>query len=252
MIRAYHRPETLDEALRLLARHEPRTLPLGGGTVLSRPGTDFVEVVDLQALALNTVRQKGKDLEIGAAATLQSLLGSADLTATLKETVLREAPLNIRNMATVAGTIVACDGRSPFVNALLALDAKLSVDEEGQKSKVIGLGELLPLRREILRGKLITLVNIPLQVKFAYELVARTPADKPIVSAALAQWPSGRTRLVIGGFGASPSLAMDGTEADDLGAAARNACHEAADDWASADYRMDAAATLTNRCLNGF
>jgi CO/xanthine dehydrogenase FAD-binding subunit len=79
--------------------------------------------------------------------------------------------------------------------------------------------------------------------------VARTPADKPIVCAALAQWPSGRTRLAIGGFGKSPFLAMDGTEAEGIETAARNACHEATDAYGSAEYRMAAAATLAKRCL---
>ena len=92
-------------------------------------------------------------------------------------------------------------------------------------------------------------ITISLNTKFAFEFVSRTPADKPIICAALTQWTSGRTRLVLGGYGKSPMLAMDGTEAEGLDAAARNAYHEANDEWASAEYRMDVAATLANRCL---
>jgi hypothetical protein len=44
-------------------------------------------------------------------------------------------------------------------------------------------------------------------------------------------------------------LAMDGTEADGLEIAANNAYQEAADEWASAEYRMDVAATLAGRCF---
>jgi CO/xanthine dehydrogenase FAD-binding subunit len=47
-------------------------------------------------------------------------------------------------------------------------------------------------------------------------------------------------------------LAMDGTEAEGLEAAARNAYHEANDEYASAEYRMDVAATLAKRCLESF
>jgi CO/xanthine dehydrogenase FAD-binding subunit len=111
---------------------------------------------------------------------------------------------------------------------------------------VISVGEFLPLRP---RG-LITQIVIPLNVKFAFEYVARTPADKPIVCTALTQWNSGRTRLAIGGWGKSPALAMDGTEAEGLESAAKNACHEAADDVASAEYRINIAATLAKRCLD--
>jgi CO/xanthine dehydrogenase FAD-binding subunit len=44
-------------------------------------------------------------------------------------------------------------------------------------------------------------------------------------------------------------LAMDGTEAEGVEAAASNAFHEATDEYASAEYRMDVAATLAKRCL---
>jgi CO/xanthine dehydrogenase FAD-binding subunit len=42
---------------------------------------------------------------------------------------------------------------------------------------------------------------------------------------------------------------MDGTEAEGIGSAARNAFHEATDEYGSAEYRMDTAATLAKRCL---
>jgi len=249
MIKAYHRPQTLDEALTLLA--QPNTFPLGGGTLLSRPQADSVQVVDLQALGLNQIKKNGNNpstssgqrLEIGATATLQQLLESELCPESLKPALKLEAPINIRNAATAAGTIVACDGRSTFVTAFLALDAKLTI--VNPKSEIVNLGDFLPLRP---RG-LITSITIPLQTKFAFEYVARTPADKPIVCVALAQWPSGRTRLAVGGYGKAPMLAMDGTEAEGVEAAARNAFHEAKDEWATAEYRMDVAATLAKRCL---
>jgi hypothetical protein len=42
---------------------------------------------------------------------------------------------------------------------------------------------------------------------------------------------------------------MDGTQSEGIEAAARNTFHEASDEWASAEYRMDVAATLAKRCL---
>jgi CO/xanthine dehydrogenase FAD-binding subunit len=126
------------------------------------------------------------------------------------------------------------------------LDAKLTI--VSKQSSVIGVGEFLALRP---RG-LITSITIPLNTKFAFEFVSRTPADKPILCAALTQWSSGRTRLALGGYGKSPMLAMDGGESEGLESAARNAYHEATDEWASAEYRMDVAAVLAKRCLEYF
>ena len=158
-----------------------------------------------------------------------------------------EAPLNLRNMASLAGTLVACDGRSTFATALLALDAKLSLLRP--QAETIALGDFLPARARGLDGQLITGIQIFLGAKLAFDYVARTPADNPIVAVALAQWPSGRTRLAVGGFGPAPKLAMDGTEAEGLEAAARNALEDATDPWGSAEYRMDVGATLSRRCL---
>jgi putative selenate reductase FAD-binding subunit len=247
MITVYHRPQTLDEALTLLAR--PNARPLGGGTLLSQPGPEPIQAVDLQALGLNTINKKGGELVVGATTTLQTLLESKECPDGLKTAIKFEAPLNLRNSATVAGTLVSGDGRSTFTTALLALDARvdhrpLTVDG-GRPSVVHGLSEHILSRPRAL----ITSVIIPLNAKFAFESVSRTPADKPIVCAAVAQWGSGRTRLALGGYGNSPLLAMDGTEAEGFETAARNAYHEANDDWASAEYRMDVAATLAKRCI---
>ena len=272
MITAYHRPKTLDEALTLLT--QPNMLPLGGGTLLSHASsplraTDSVEVVDLQSLGLDSIKQSGNNpstgsgqrLDIGATVTLQRLLESEYCPDALRWALKLEAPLNLRNPASVAGTLVSCDGRSTFAAVMLALDAKINIVNRESRaghrnssdsqiptpdSRIANIGEFLPLRPH----GLITSITIPLNVKLAFDYVSRTPADKPIVCAALVQWNSGRTRLALGGHGKRPILAMDGTESEGIETAARNAFHEAMDEWASAEYRMDIASTLAKRCLD--
>ncbi len=256
MITAYHRPESLEQALQLLNRPSPRTLPLGGGTLLSHPSPESFEVVDLQSLGLNYIRTRGKDLELGATVSLQQFLESEYCPESIEPALKLEAPLNLRNAATIAGTLITCDGRSTLTTALLAFDARLNLihlpssavcnpsSEFNRQSSVVSLGDFLPLRP----FGLISQITIPTRIKFTFQSVSRTPADKPIVCAALAQWPSGRTRLALGGCGKSPLLAMDGTASDDLEAAARNCFHDASDEWASAEYRLDIASILAKRC----
>jgi CO/xanthine dehydrogenase FAD-binding subunit len=246
MITTYHRPQTLEEALTLITRPEPKTLPLGGGTLLSRRQSDIFELVDLQLLGLNQIKKNGNNLKIGATSTLQQFLESQLCPDSLQIPIKLEAPLNIRNAATVAGTLVAADGRSTIATALLALDSKIIIQPNDQE---VLIGNFLPLRESLLNKKLITYIVIPLTVQLAFEFVSRTPSDKPLTCVALARWPSGRTRLALGGFGKTPILALDGTESTGLEEAARSAFAAAGDEWASNEYRKDAAATLLKRCL---
>lgn len=248
MIREYYRPKTLQEALELLAREGLPVYPLGGGTVLNRPSPEPCAVVDLQELGLDGLEVKGNVLHAGATVTLESLLGVPDLPEALQRAIRHEASYNIRQAATVAGSLAAADGRSPFACALLALDASLEIAQPGSQERV-SLGDWLPLRRQQGRGRLITSVNFPLNVRLAYESVSRTPADTPIVCAAAARWRSGRTRLALGGFGDAPRLVLDGPEAAGAEQAARDAYSQAGDEWASAEYRAEMAATLSRRCL---
>ena len=249
MITTYIRPQNLADALKALAL--PNTIPLAGGTFINTPAFGIscdISVVDLQALGLGTIEKSGDSLEIGATTTLQALLEEPEILPALKKAVSQEATVNIRNSATIAGTLVVADGRSPLAVVMLAIDAKLTLaDMKTQEAKYYG--ELLPILSEAISGKLILKIGLPLKVKLAWEQVSRTPADKPIISVALARWPSGRVRLALGGFGSMPILGLDGVDETGVIAAARNAMHDADDDWGSAEYRSEMAAVLAQRCL---
>src|SRR5215207_51124 len=147
MITAYHRPQTLDEALTLLT--QPNRIPLGGGTLLAKPTAEPVEAVDLQALGLDSIKKSGNNLEIGATVTLQQLLESEHCPGALKSALKLEAPLNLRHAATIAGTLVSCDGRSPFAVVMLVLDAKIEqtiLNDSNPETRISNVGEFLPLR----------------------------------------------------------------------------------------------------------
>ncbi len=251
MITEYHRPQTLAEALQLL--QNPQTWPLGGGAVLSRHQGEAIAVVDLQALGLDAIQSRGDQLQIGATVTLQALLDHPQTPPALKAALRLEAPRNLRQQSTLGGLLVSGDGRSPALAALLALDAALTVatlGADGQPStREERLGEWLPLRDEARRGVLITGVQISLKPALAFHHVGRTPSDRPLLLVALARWPSGRTRAVAGGWGSLPVLAMDGKDSANAPVALQNICREAADERASAEYRMEVAAVLAARCL---
>lgn len=250
MIIEYQRPKSINEALKLLAREEPITYPLGGGTLLNQPNDKRYAVVDLQALGLDKAVKKGNSLHLGATFTLQQLLDIANLPQDLYQSIRYEATHNLRQIATIAGTLAVASGRSPFTTVMLALDATMEIHAFESAPELVGLGEWLALRGEGRNNNLITMISLPINIRLAFEYIARTPADQSIVCAAVVQWASGRTRLVLGGWGRVPLLALDGLESGGIEIAARNAYSHAGDEWASPEYRQEMAGVLALRCLN--
>ncbi len=246
MITSYYRPNHIEEAQTLLLK--PKTIPLGGGTWLSRHSDEDFAVVDLQALGLNVLSELGTSLIIGATVTMQELLEYPSSPPPLNTSITLEAPINNRMLGTIAGALVTCDGRSPLAATMLALDAHLTV--LSSQSEVFSLVEYLSLRHGSLKNKLIVSIEIPLKVKLAYQSIARSPSDKPIVSVAVAQWESGGTRVVLGGWGDSPTLAFDGNVSPSIESEIRNYAKKGTNGSASSEYREEMSVLLTNRCLN--
>jgi CO/xanthine dehydrogenase FAD-binding subunit len=94
MIIEYHRPETMEQAKKLLSRSKPLTIPLGGGTLVSHPSQDPVAVVDLQALGLDKINNDESIIKIGAMVRLQSLVESSILPEAF-HILLEERPILI-------------------------------------------------------------------------------------------------------------------------------------------------------------
>jgi putative selenate reductase FAD-binding subunit len=249
MIIEYQRPKTIPEALTLLARKQPISYPLGGGTYLNRNLDENYAVVDLQLLKLGSIEMKDNHMEVGATSTLQELSDYNGLPDEIYASINQEATYNLRQLATIAGTLVTTTGRSAFTTILLALDSKLIIQKISESPKEIKLGDWFLKNERSAPGALITKIIFPINVKIAYERISRTPADQPIVCVAIAQWSSRRTRITLGGWGEAPILALDGPEAGGIEIASRDAYSHAEDAWASAEYRREMAGLLATRCL---
>jgi CO/xanthine dehydrogenase FAD-binding subunit len=250
----YHRPRTLDEALTLLKKG----VPLAGGTSLAPRIRGLSSVVDLQDIDLDRIEVSETRLIAGACVTLQSLAQIADsVLGALVQASHLEAGWNLRNVATLAGTLMSADGRSPLVTTLLALDTKVVLQPGGEE---LLLDEFLARRERQELDRLITTIAIGRPRWLACEQVARSPADRPIVCAAVAEIePEGRQRqlrVALGGYGSRAILLSTierGPEsenaADALGRLASEAYAQAGDAWASAEYRSVVAGVLVRRLI---
>lgn len=244
MITEYHRPKTVEDALALLNRDTPMTIPLGGGTVVSQThGADYA-VVDLQALGLEKVICQGNRVHIGAAARLQQLLGMDCIPEALQRAIKRTESRNLREMSSLAGSLVTATGQSTLAAVFMAVDARL-VWLPGELEE--SLGDFLALRNRKRPEKLIKEIVIPNNIKVGFEAVGRSPDDVPFLIVAMAHWSSGRSRLVVGGYGAMPVLVSDGNNDGDLEVGFQTSCSQWNDHRASAEYRIQVGGALLKR-----
>ncbi len=242
----YLRPKTVDEALEQLASG----VALGGGTTLTPRRFQLETVVDLQDLGLSDLEESGGKVTVGAACTLQQLVEAEGILSTeLAQACRREAAWNLRNMATIAGAVLACDGRTPLVCALLAVGAKaLLVPGE----ETLALDDLLD-RRPLDPEVLVTAFSWKTKASLHYEQVGRTPADRPIVAAAVGRPDGSAYRVVLAGYGSRPIRVQQAEKAlgagDPAGAGkgAAAAYANAGDALASAAYRSHVAGVLVRR-----
>ena len=242
----YHRPRTLDEALELLQEG----VPLAGGTRLTPSLRGIEALVDLQDLALDQIEASEATLEFGGTATLQGLVDNESrLPEALIQAARLEAGWNIRNKATIAGTFVTGDGRSPLLCVLLALGAELEFAPGGDR---ISIADAFDRGVDRTSGKLITAIFAANPSRVKYAQVARSPADRPQICVAVARFDSDAPiRIALGGYGAYPQLISKDENLSTQATAelAGEIYAEAGDQWASAEYRSSVAATLVARLL---
>lgn len=243
-----HRPGSVKEALALLSEG----VPLAGGTALVPDRRSLEAVIVLDGLGLDEVQVSPEGFHFGAAVKLQALLApELNIPASLKQASRHEAAWNLRNMATIGGTIMSGDGRSPLLLALLTLRPTIRLS--GNDSDVT-LDTLLDRRANGGAPFLIEQVRFEQPRRMHYEYVARAPSDRPLVSAAAAA-PTGddTAALAIGGFGGRPLLLEPVLEGSIDQAVKQAGGHfaQAGDAFASAEYRSEVVQTLAARVLKG-
>ena len=197
---AYHRPGSLEEASTLLAG--PNRTVIGGGTVVVPRARmergDGVEVVDLQALGLDSIEVDGDRLVIGAMVTLGQLAQDDRVPELLRELARRELPSALRTQATVGGTVGQADWESVLLAGLLVHDAEVRHHA----------GAATPLDRRLgasATTEIITEVSVAVSGAGTIAATGRTPADTPIV-AAVARDTEAEVRLALTGVAATPVL----------------------------------------------
>ena len=131
----YHRPDTADDAVAMLAQLGDGAKILAGGQslvpMLALRLTMFEHLIDITRIAeLQGIERDGATLQIGAGTTDVDIETSSEVAAAVP-LLARATPLighfQIRNRGTIGGSIVHADPAAEYPAVALALDATLEV-----------------------------------------------------------------------------------------------------------------------------
>jgi CO/xanthine dehydrogenase FAD-binding subunit len=277
----YHRPETLDEALALLAEHEDAK-PLAGGQSLipamnfrlAAPAAlvDLGRLTELRGLAAASDKEAG-GVRFGAMTTHAALETSplvAQRAPLLAETIGFVAHPQIRNRGTLGGSLAHADPAAELPAVMVALEATLTLQRAGAERRVPAEQFFTGLFATALEpGELVTAIEVPplpARSGWAFEEMARRHGDYALVGVAvvLRLDPAGRcenARVVLLSVGDGPvlarramtALAGQAVNAEVIAGAAELVASEdidpPSDIHASAAYRRQLARVLTRRAL---
>lgn len=252
----YARPASAAEAYTMLQGEGAGVL--AGGLYLRMSDARLARLVSLDGCGLAAIEKTANGIEIGAMVTERTLetdpVCAAASGGLLARAVRHIMGVQVRNMATIGGSVWGRYGFSDLITALLALEARVRLHKGGE----LDLGAFLDAPRPA--GDLLTAVIIPAgPVTSAWQDQRLTATDFPALNVAVVK-AAGGWRIAVGsrparGVLATKAMALVNKAADVKKAAAeagRTAAAElefGSDLRGGADYRRELCAVLVERAL---
>ena len=273
---SYHRPETLEATLALLAEHGSDASVLAGGQSLvpalnlrlARPA----HVIDINRVAgLDQVEAQAGATVVGAMVRQRAALESAVVRAripALAEALPRVGHPETRNRGTLGGSLVHNDPAAEFAAVVLACDAEVVLrSTRGDRTERIADFLLAPYTTAKEADELVVEVRIPIgdvAWGWAFDEISRRYHDFALVGVCggllVENGSIADARLAYAGAGGTALRARDAEQmlrgeppsTEAFSAAAELAAGEIdppTDVLASAEYRRHVARELTKRVL---
>ena len=213
----YARPDTIDEAVALLAEHGDEARILAGGqslmAMMNLRLADPAMLIDIARVEeLGHIRDLGDKIEIGAAVTQNKLLSWPDLAKKLPLLAVAlpfVGHFQTRNKGTVCGSIAHADPSSEIPLSLAVLEGEVVLRGKGGERVLAAKDfqlDMLTTAREA--DELIVAVRFPVHSGHgvAFNEVARRHGDFAMVAVAVFIENKDTVRLGIGGMAATPVM----------------------------------------------
>lgn len=194
---AYHRPNSVSEAVKLLADLGDEARPLAGGhsliPMMKLRLASPEHLIDLGAIGeLRGVRRDGNEIVIGATTTQAELIASAELTKSLpiiKETALLIADPQVRYLGTLGGNVANGDPGNDMPALMMCLGAGYRLVGKGGERKVAARDFYQGAYFTALEpGEILAGIHIPVPPAghgWAYEKLKRKIGDYATAAAAV-------------------------------------------------------------------
>ena len=272
----YEAPNSLDQAVALLAKETGDARVLAGGTdLLVQMRTDILDpvlVVDIKGIAeMRQIKEEAGGYRIGAAVTGAELKEHAKLKSVwpgVVEAANLIGSTQVQGRATMGGNLCNGSPAADSVPALIAAGAKATiVGPKGRRDVPVEDIMLAPRKLSLTKGEIIAsflLPPKPARTGDAYlRFIPRTEMDIAVVGAGIClTLDAGGTctaaRLSLGAVAARPLLVAAGAAAlvgskvdaaalEKLAAAASAACKPIDDKRGTIEYRIKVAGVLARR-----
>jgi 2-furoyl-CoA dehydrogenase FAD binding subunit len=211
----YLRPDTVDEALALLAEYGDDARILAGGqslvAMLNLRIVEAAALIDIARIAaLDAIEDRGQAIEIGAAVTQNKLLAWPQLAEKLP-LVAAALPhvghFQTRNKGTVCGSIAHADPSSELPLALAVLGGAVVLKSK-RGERVLAASEFQKDTLTTARApdELVSAVRFPVANRSGtgFREVARRHGDFAIVAVAAVAENKSTVRLGVGGMAGTP------------------------------------------------
>jgi carbon-monoxide dehydrogenase medium subunit len=202
---AFHRPQSVADALTLLRADDAAKLLSGGQSLLPVMKLDLAQPSGLVSLSgikdLKGVRSEGNDLVIGAFTTHDEVASSAEVKKRIPGLAALAAGIGdaqIRNRGTIGGSLAHADPSADYPAAVLALGATIVTDRRSIAADDFFTGLFASA---LAPDEIITSVRFPVPERAAYAKFPH-PASKYAVVGVMVAKTGGGVRVAVTGAGA--------------------------------------------------
>jgi carbon-monoxide dehydrogenase medium subunit len=255
----YARPESVAEALELLASNDNARALAGGQTLvnvmkqrLASPDL-LVDLAELEELTPITIGADG-GLELGAMATLSNLIGSdevAERRPILADVASRVADVQVRNRGTVGGNVCSNDPTNHLPPLMVAAGATMTIAGAGGTRSVAAEDFFLGVYMTAAGpGELLTKISIPPAGGTGDGFSSVTVGNEGTGIVNVAATVNGEARIAIGCVSAVPALVTSRPDDDSVREAVSGAGLDPPSDvHGSGEYRRHLAEVLALRAV---